>query len=123
MKKACHVTTMVLHHLVGSIPSRQVVGSCKSQPVDLGIYYWRVIPTGKRPATQWSMADDSYWDGKVHKAVTFGDSFDSPTVEDRKKTAQLAAKYRLAKAELEALRVEERSWSFWRAILNQFRRG
>jgi hypothetical protein len=69
------------------------------------------------------MAKNPYWDGKVHKAVKFGDPFDSRTVEGRKRAAIRAAHARRAKAELEALRVEERSWSFWLSILNRFRRG
>jgi hypothetical protein len=69
------------------------------------------------------MAHNPYWDSKVHKAVKFGDACDSRTVEGRKKAALRAAHVRRAKAELEALRVEERSWSFWGSILNRFRRG
>jgi hypothetical protein len=69
------------------------------------------------------MADNPYWDGKVHKAVKFGDSFDSQTVEGRKRTAQKAAHARRAKAEVEALRAEEQSWSFWGAILRRFGRA
>ena len=63
-----------------------------------------------------------YWDGKVHKAVKFGDPLDSRTVEGRKRAAIRAARARHAKAELEALRVEERSWSFWGVICDLFRR-
>jgi hypothetical protein len=66
---------------------------------------------------------DPYWDGKVHKAVKFGDLFDTRTVEGRKRAAQRAAYARRAKAELEALRAEERTWSFWGAIFNRFRRS
>jgi hypothetical protein len=69
------------------------------------------------------MADNPYWDGKVHKAVKFGDPFNSPTLEGKKKAALRAAHVQRAIAELEALRVEERSWSFWGSILNRFRRG
>jgi hypothetical protein len=69
------------------------------------------------------MAENPYWDGKVHEAVKFGDSFNPRTVEDKKKAAVRAAHVRRAIAELEALRVEERSWSFWGSILNRFRRG
>jgi hypothetical protein len=68
-------------------------------------------------------ADNLYWDGKVHKATKFGDAFDSRTVKGRKKAAVRAAHFRLAKAELEALRAEERSWSFWGTILRRFGRG
>lgn len=68
------------------------------------------------------MADNPYWDGKVHKAVKFGDPFDSRTVEGRKKAAMRAAKARRANAELEAVRSEERTWSFWSAIFSRFRR-
>ena len=46
------------------------------------------------------MADNPYWDGKIHKAVKFGDSFDSRTVEGRKRAAQRRAQARRAKAEL-----------------------
>jgi hypothetical protein len=56
---------------------------------------------------------DPYWDNKVHKAVKFGDPFDTRTVEGRKR----------AKTELEALRAEEQSWSFWGAIFRRFGRG
>jgi hypothetical protein len=69
------------------------------------------------------MADNLYGDGKVHKAVKFGDRFDSRTLEGRKKAAVRAAHARRAKAELEALRVEERSWSFWGSILSRFGRS
>jgi hypothetical protein len=54
-----------------------------------------------------------YWDGKVPKTVKFGNPFDTRTVEGRKR----------AKTELEALRAEEQSWSFWGAILRRFGRG
>jgi hypothetical protein len=54
-----------------------------------------------------------YWDGKVDKAVKFGDPFNPRTAEERKKRRK----------EVEALRVEERSWSFWGAILRRFGRG
>jgi hypothetical protein len=64
-----------------------------------------------------------YWDGKVHKAVKFGDPFDPRTVEGRKRAAQRAAQARRAKSEVEALRAEERSWSFWGAILRRFGSG
>jgi hypothetical protein len=57
-----------------------------------------------------------YWDGKVHKAVKFGDPFDPRTVEGRKRAAQKTAHARRAKAEVEALRKEEQSWSLWGAI-------
>jgi hypothetical protein len=50
-----------------------------------------------------------YWDGKVHKPVKFGDSFDPQTVEGRKRASRLAGRARRAKAELEALRAEEQS--------------
>lgn len=66
------------------------------------------------------MADNPYWDGEVHKAVKFGDPFDTRTVEGRKRAAQRAAHARRAKAEVEALRAEEQSWSFWGAILRRF---
>jgi hypothetical protein len=36
------------------------------------------------------MADNPYWDGKVHKAVKFGDPFDSRTVEGRKRAMRRA---------------------------------
>jgi hypothetical protein len=65
---------------------------------------------------------NSYWDGKVHKPVKFGDSFDPKTVEGRKRAAKRAAQARRARAEVEALRAEERSWSFWRALFIRFRR-
>ena len=69
------------------------------------------------------MAKNSYWDGKVHKAVKFGDPFDPRTVEGRKRAAKRAAHGRRAKSELEALRIEERSWRFWGSIYSLFRRG
>ena len=68
------------------------------------------------------MADNPYWDGKVHKAVKFGDPLDSRTVEGRKRAAIRAAHARRAKSELEALRAEEQTWSFWGSILSRFRR-
>jgi hypothetical protein len=68
-------------------------------------------------------ANSGYWDGKVHKAVKFGDPFDTRTVEGRKRAAQRAAHARRAKAEVDALRAEEESWSFWGAILRRFGRS
>jgi hypothetical protein len=68
------------------------------------------------------VADNPYWDGKIHKAVKFGDRFDSRTVEGRRKAAVIVAHVRRAKAGLEALRVEERSWNIWGAIFGRFRR-
>lgn len=35
------------------------------------------------------MADNPYWDGKVHKAAKFGDSFDWRTVKDQQRAAQI----------------------------------
>ena len=69
------------------------------------------------------MADNPYWDGKIHKAVQVGDRFDSRTVEGRKRAAQRTAQVRRAKTELELLWAEEQSWSFWGAILRRFGRG
>ena len=69
------------------------------------------------------MADNPYWDGKVHKPVKLGDPFDSRTVEGRKRAAQRATQVRRAKTELELLRAEEQSWSFWGAILRRFGRA
>ena len=69
------------------------------------------------------VADNPYWDGKIHKTVKFGDPFDSRTVEGRKRATQRAAHVRRAKAEVEALRAEEQSWSFWGAILRRFGRN
>ena len=37
------------------------------------------------------MADNLYWEGKVHKPMKFGDSFDPRTVEGRWKAARRAA--------------------------------
>jgi hypothetical protein len=54
------------------------------------------------------------WDGKVHKAVKFGDSFDSRTVEGRKRAAQTAAEYRRDQAAIEAK--EEPQWWLWRFV-------
>ena len=68
------------------------------------------------------MGKNPYWDGKVHKAVKFGDPFDPRTVEGRKRTAIRAAHARSAKAEIEALRAEEQSQSIWGAILKFIRR-
>jgi hypothetical protein len=57
-----------------------------------------------------------YWDGKVHKAVKFGDSFDPHTVEGRKRAMRRAIQARRARAEVEALREERpstfREWLF-----------
>ena len=64
-----------------------------------------------------------YWDGKVQKAVKFGDRFDTRTVEGRKRAAQRAVHARRVQAEVDALRAEEQSWSFWGAILRRFGRG
>jgi hypothetical protein len=50
------------------------------------------------------MANNPYWDGKVHKAVKFGDRFDSRTVEGRKRAMRRAIQARRAKAEIELLR-------------------
>ena len=69
------------------------------------------------------MAPNPCSDGKIHKPVKFGDPFDSRTVEGRKKAAVRAAHARRAKAEVEALRAEERSWSFWGTILRRFGRS
>jgi hypothetical protein len=69
------------------------------------------------------MARNPNWDGKIHKAVKFGDSFDTLTIEGRKRAAQRVAYARRTEAEVEALRAEEQSWSFWGAILRRFGRG
>jgi hypothetical protein len=68
------------------------------------------------------MTDNPYWDGKIHKAVKFGDPFDSRTVGSVRRSAQRAAQVMRAKNELELLRAEEQSWSFWGAILRRFGR-
>jgi hypothetical protein len=47
-----------------------------------------------------------YWDGKVHKAVKFGDPFDQRTVEGRKRAMRQAIQARRAKAEVEFLGVD-----------------
>ena len=65
------------------------------------------------------MAKKQYWDGKVHKAVKFGDRFDPRTVEGRKRAAQRAAHARRAKAEIEALR-DERPWTFREWVFRLF---
>lgn len=67
------------------------------------------------------MVENPYWDGKVHKAVKFGDPFDRRSVEGRTRAARRAAIAGRAKAELEALRAEERSWGVWSVIRNLFR--
>ena len=69
------------------------------------------------------MAKNPYGDGKVHKPVKFGDQIDLRTVEGRTRAAIRAARARRARAEVEALRAEEQSWSFWGMILKRFRRG
>jgi hypothetical protein len=69
------------------------------------------------------MEKNSYLDGKVLKAVKFGNPFDPSTVEGRKRAAKRAAQVRRAKVELEALRAEEQSWSLWGAVFSVFRRG
>jgi hypothetical protein len=69
------------------------------------------------------MADNPYWDGKIHKAVKFGDPFDLRSVGGMRGSAQQAAQVMRAKTELELLRAEEQSWSFWGAILRRFGRG
>jgi hypothetical protein len=63
-----------------------------------------------------------HWDGKVHKAVKFGDRFDSRTVEGRKRAMRRAMQARRAKAEVDALR-EERPWTFSEWFFGLFRRG
>lgn len=68
------------------------------------------------------MADNPYWDGKIHKPVKFGDGFGPRTVEGRKRAAQRAARARRAKAEVDALRAEEQS-SFWDVIRRWFGLG
>jgi hypothetical protein len=67
------------------------------------------------------MEKNPYWDGKFHQAVKVGDPFDPRTVEGRKRESIRAAHARRAKGEIQALRVEERSWSFWGSISNLFR--
>ena len=65
------------------------------------------------------MAKNPYWDGQVHKAVKFGDRFDSRTVEGRKRAARRAAQARRAKAEIEVLR-DERPWTFREWVFRLF---
>ena len=50
------------------------------------------------------------WDGKVHKAVKFGDSFDGRTVEGTKRAAQTAAEYRRHQTAMEAAKEEPQWW-------------
>ena len=64
-----------------------------------------------------------YWDGKVHKAVKFGDPFDPRTVEGQQRAAQKVAGARRDKAELERIRAEEEPWGTWDLILRWFRRN
>jgi hypothetical protein len=66
------------------------------------------------------MADNPYWDGKVHKAVKFGDSCDPRTVEGRKRAMKRAIQARRAKAELEQLHAEEQR-GLWNRVLGLFR--
>ena len=67
------------------------------------------------------MADAPYWESKVHEAVKFRDLFERHTVEGGMMVTQCATKCCWVKSELEALRAEERSWSFWGAIYNRLR--
>lgn len=69
------------------------------------------------------MADNSYYDDKLHTAVKFGDRFDTRTVEGRKRAMRKAIQARRATAEIQALRAEEQSWSFWWIIFDPFGRG
>lgn len=86
--------------LVRQIPSNTdgPCGRIPSRDLDIGHYQ--------------RMADNPYWDGKIRKRVRFGDPLDPRKVEVRQRAAQRAARARRAKAELEALRAEERAWSF-----------
>jgi hypothetical protein len=68
------------------------------------------------------MARHPYWDGKAHKAVKFGDSFDPRTVERRKRAMRRTIQARRAKAEIEVLR-EERSWTLREWLFSLFGRG
>jgi hypothetical protein len=68
-------------------------------------------------------ADNPYWEVKGRKAINSGDAFDPGTGEGRKRAAARSAHARRAKAEVEALRAEERSWSFWGTILRRLGRG
>jgi hypothetical protein len=54
-----------------------------------------------------------YWDGRVDKVAKFGDPFNPHSIEGSRRRRE----------EVEALRIEERSWSFWGAILRRFGRG
>ena len=67
--------------------------------------------------------NNRYWDGKVHKAVKFGDGFDSRTVEGRKRAAIRVARCATRQVEVEALRIEERSWSFWGSLVRHVPAG
>lgn len=69
------------------------------------------------------MADNPYWDGKVHKPLKFGQPFDPLTVEGRKRAARRAAHARRAKVDLEALRAEKETWTFWGTVFRWFWRG
>jgi hypothetical protein len=69
------------------------------------------------------MTDEPYRDGQVNEAVKFGKSLDARTTEGNERATQRHARIRRLRVELEALRIDERSWSLWGAILGRFRRA
>jgi hypothetical protein len=69
------------------------------------------------------LTDNSALRQQAHKAVKFGDPFDSRTSKVGSEQRNERLRVRRSKAELESLRSEERTWSFWGAILRRFGRG
>lgn len=69
------------------------------------------------------MTDEPYRDGEVNEAVNFGNVLDARTTEGGERATRRYAQVRRLRVELEALRIEERSWSLWGAIFGRFRRA
>ena len=69
------------------------------------------------------MTEEPYRDGEVNEAVKFDNFFDARTTEGGEIATQRHARIRRSRVELEALRIEERSWSLWGAIFGRFRRA
>jgi hypothetical protein len=66
------------------------------------------------------MTDELYRDGEVNEDVKFGNF---RTTKGSERATRRYAQVRRLRVELEALRIEERSWSLWGAIFGRFRRA